>query len=139
MANVFPTGTIVPFAGKTLPEPNDWDFCDGRKVSKTDPKYKNLYRVIGTIWGGNDIPDFKLPDLRSRFIMGAQTSAEVSGTGGTTEHNHSGWTGNAKGDAYGIKDGGDNPPAATGFVSQHSIPSSSHLPPYSQLLYIIRL
>lgn len=139
MANTIPTGTIVPFAGKTLPDPNDWDFCDGREVSRTDPKYKNLHSVIGTIWGGNGNPNFKLPDLRSKFIMGAPSFDDVSNSGGTQEHNHSGWTGNARGDAFGIRDGGRNPPAATGFVSQHSIESSSHLPPYRQLLYMIRL
>ena len=132
-----PTGTIISYAGKAIPA--GWDLCDGKEVNKTEAKYVNLFKAIGNTWGGNGNPNFKLPDLKGQFLMGAPATNEVSNSGGSVSHDHGGWTGNARGDAYGIRDGGDNPPAATGFGSQHSINSAENLPPYKKVLYLIKL
>ena len=66
-ANV-PTGTIIPFAGSSIPA--GFLLCNGAAVSRTT--YAKLFNVIGTTWGaGNDSTTFKLPDARGRFPEGA--------------------------------------------------------------------
>jgi microcystin-dependent protein len=68
-----PIGTIAAFAGPVDRIPSDWMLCDGRALNKNnEPK---LFNRIGTAWGGNGNPDFKLPDLRGRFIRGADGGA----------------------------------------------------------------
>lgn len=73
-----PIGCIIPFSGNTIPI--GFLLCDGSEVSKTT--YANLYKVIGNIYGtATDTNKFKLPDLRDRFVQGANdnlgTSKEV--------------------------------------------------------------
>lgn len=52
-----PVGTVVSFFGSAAP--NGWLLCDGSGIAQST--YPNLYALIG----GN------VPDLRSRFIIGA--------------------------------------------------------------------
>jgi len=67
-----PVGTVVPFAGTTIPE--GWLLCDGAEVSRTD--YADLYAAIGVVHGGGDlVSTFHLPDLRGRFVRGADMGA----------------------------------------------------------------
>ena len=76
--NGVPPGTIVPFAGDTVPE--GWLLCDGgAAASELTP---DLYAAIGTKWGEGSketkeiapgkfvLFDFSLPDLRGRFLRG---------------------------------------------------------------------
>jgi microcystin-dependent protein len=51
--------------------PRGWLECDGREVSRAEPRYAALFSVIGTTYGGNGSPNFNLPDLRGRTLMGA--------------------------------------------------------------------
>lgn len=70
-----PIGCIIPFSGNTIPV--GFLLCDGSEVSKTD--YVDLYAVIGTIYGScTDTTKFKLPDLRDRFIQGANGNLGTS-------------------------------------------------------------
>jgi microcystin-dependent protein len=69
-------GTIIPFAGSKIPE--GWLLCNGETVSRT--KYPSLFNAIGTHWGGTANDEFKLPDLRRRFVRGADGSALKLGT-----------------------------------------------------------
>lgn len=67
------TGIVVAFAGTRIPP--GWEFCDGRSVSKDDPKYKKLFEAIGAIHGGDANPNFQLPDYRGRFLRGVDGTA----------------------------------------------------------------
>ncbi len=70
--NVVPTGTIIPFAGATIPA--GYLLCNGVAVSRTS--YAALFGVISTLYGtGDGTTTFNLPDLRDRFLEGAGTNA----------------------------------------------------------------
>ncbi len=70
-AGVLPIGTILPFAGVTVP--NGFLLCDGSEVLVSD--YTELWKVIQYSYKpfinlvGNNT--FGLPDLRGRFPLGA--------------------------------------------------------------------
>lgn len=59
-------GEIKLFGGNFAPK--DWAFCQGQLLSIS--QYSTLYAVIGTIYGGNGVSDFALPDLRGRTPVG---------------------------------------------------------------------
>lgn len=74
-----PIGVIKIWAG-TGDAPDGYLYCDGKAYSKNG-KYENLYKVIGDTYNDaktwNDAEpeitgpgDFRVPDLRSRFIVG---------------------------------------------------------------------
>ncbi len=70
-----PIGTIISYASTTLPV--GFLLCDGSEISKTD--YADLYTVIGNKFGtATDSTKFKLPDLRNRFIQGANSNLGAS-------------------------------------------------------------
>lgn len=62
-----PVGTVLTFAGTGVP--NGWLLCDGQSINATT--YPQLYAVVGGA----------VPDLRSRFIVGAGQG------GGLTNYN----------------------------------------------------
>lgn len=64
-------GEIRLFAGNYAPE--GWHFCDGTVLPISG--YDTLYAVLGTIYGGDGISNFGLPDLRSRAPMHQGTGA----------------------------------------------------------------
>jgi microcystin-dependent protein len=76
-----PTGTILPFAGSTIPSSNvpgaaeQWLFCQGQSLKIAD--YPRLYAVIGTTYGSG-ADTFKLPDLRGRVPIGSGTGTGLS-------------------------------------------------------------
>lgn len=66
---VCPVGTIQAFAFNRIP--NGWMICDGRSL---DPEvHSELFRAIGTTFGGDGKISFAIPDLRGRFIRGWST------------------------------------------------------------------
>lgn len=68
-----PTGTVLPFAGNTVPE--NYLLCDGSAVSRRT--YADLFKVIGTTYGsGNGSTTFNLPNLVNKFVEGGSTSGE---------------------------------------------------------------
>lgn len=69
-----PPGCIEAFAGMILPP--GWLVCDGSLVSKTT--YYHLYQIIGDAFGSGNCNNFRLPDLRSRNIVGAGSSSGLS-------------------------------------------------------------
>lgn len=99
VGSVIPPGTIQAFGGGTVPD--GWLLCDGATVSRST--YSGLFTAIGTAHGsGNGTTSFHLPDLRGRFLRGADNM----GTGaagrdpdaaGRTAGNAGGNTGNAVG------------------------------------------
>lgn len=63
-----PIGSIIPFGGVILP--TGFLLCDGQAVSKT--KYVELYKIVGNLYGESGSEDtFLLPDLRDKFVQGA--------------------------------------------------------------------
>lgn len=74
---VLPTGSVIPFAGKTAP--TGWLMCQGQAVSRTT--YAQLFSVIGTTFGSGDgSTTFNLPDLRGRVAVGVDSDANFLGT-----------------------------------------------------------
>lgn len=81
MVGAAPCGSIMPFAGATIPA--GWLLCDGSAVSRTT--YSSLYAALGGIaspWGqGNGSTTFNLPDLRTRVPVGKNGSGTFSTLG----------------------------------------------------------
>ena len=71
--------------------PRGWALCDGSVL----PINQNqaLYTLLGTYFGGDGQQTFALPDLRSKFPMGAQGSSAIAQKGGAATANMSGATG----------------------------------------------
>lgn len=70
-------GQIRVFAGKFAPL--DWKFCDGSLLSvSANPA---LFSLIGTIYGGDGVSTFALPDLRGRLPI-----SKGQGPGQTTNY-----------------------------------------------------
>lgn len=55
-------GQIILFAGGYAPR--GWAFCNGQLLPIA--QHKALFSLIGTIYGGDGITNFALPDLRGR-------------------------------------------------------------------------
>lgn len=69
-----PAGTMVHFAGKSIP--TGWLLCNGAAVSRTT--YARLYSAIGTTWGtGDGSTTFNLPNTNGRFLEGTTTTSNV--------------------------------------------------------------
>lgn len=61
-------GKIIMFAGSTAPEGTL--YCNGAAISRTT--YSELFAAIGTTYGAGDgATTFNIPDLRGRWIVGA--------------------------------------------------------------------
>ena len=151
-ANTVPTGTILPFAGTTVP--TGFLLCNGALVSRTT--YAALYAAIGTKWGSGDgSTTFKLPDLRKRHLEGVNTASEVGGylqaglpniTGTFYARNDdgapsgafsrvAGWSGGFQAGGYGNHDK-YTLDASDGSAAYGA--SSTVTPPSAQVLYIIK-
>lgn len=57
-------GEIRLFAGARNEPPANWMFCEGQSLSVNN--YQLLFSLIGTIYGGDGVTTFKLPDMRGR-------------------------------------------------------------------------
>jgi microcystin-dependent protein len=70
-----PTGTIIAFASDSVTPPGGWLYCDGAPYSTT--AFSRLNGVIGTKYNVTTPPtgQFRVPDLRGRFIRGYATVA----------------------------------------------------------------
>lgn len=68
----FKTGDIKIHTTSTIP--NGWLLCNGADISRTT--FSNLFAEIGTTYGtGDGSTTFNIPDLRDRYIIGADTNA----------------------------------------------------------------
>lgn len=66
-----PIGTILSYGGSNIP--SGYLLCDGSEISKET--YKDLYEIIGDTYGtSTDNTKFKLPNLRDKFIQGANNN-----------------------------------------------------------------
>lgn len=76
-----PIGSIVMWAGDTAPD--GWLLCNGATYKRTE--YLNLSNVIGFKYGGTkDI--LKVPDLQSRFPLGASSEYSLGKKDGESTH-----------------------------------------------------
>ena len=73
-----PLGIIVPFAGTR--EPENWLLCQGQ-ILKRDA-FPVLFQLIGTHYGHTDASNFRIPDLRNRFLTGAGGQYTLGVAGG---------------------------------------------------------
>lgn len=71
--------------------PDGWVPCDGRLLPLN--QYQALYSLLGTRFGGDGVTTFGVPDLRSKFPIGAQNVTQVGQTGGAATADLSGVTG----------------------------------------------
>lgn len=115
--SILPAGTVLPFAGATAPA--GWAICDGTVVSRTE--YPELFLAIGEAWGnGNGSTTFHLPDLRGRFLRGADNAAGRDPDAGTrAAANLGGNTGDNVGSVQDHQFGSHN---HGGGVHNHTIP-----------------
>ncbi len=71
-------GEILMFTGTFAPV--DWMFCNGQTLQIT--QYESLYAVIGNIYGGDGITNFKVPDLRGRVPIHVSNNHVLGEFGG---------------------------------------------------------
>lgn len=123
-----PIGTITAYGGvvtgndKQKLEQQGWLVCDGEEYLIKD--YEDLYCKVGTYFGTGSRPEnFKVPDLRGRFVRGVDSGTgrdpdaadrTVSATGGNTGDN----VGSLQGDEF--KEHSHNIPFANIAQSQGS-------------------
>jgi len=58
-------GNITIFAGNFAPL--DYQFCAGQPLAINS--YAALYAIIGTMYGGDGVTTFNLPDMRNRVVV----------------------------------------------------------------------
>lgn len=74
LGSTVPPGTMIHFAGKTLPE--GWLICNGARVSRTT--YAALFAAIGTTYGtGDGSTTFNLPNAGGRFLECTTSTSQV--------------------------------------------------------------
>lgn len=113
LGEAIPAGTILPYAGKTVP--SGFLAANGGNVSRTT--YARLYGAIGTTWGSGDgSTTFKLPDFRNRTIWGANAASEVGTYLESGAPNITGWHG---GHAYKSYDHNETGGAFYGMDEKH--------------------
>lgn len=72
LSDLMPTGVVLPFGGSTVP--NGWLLANGAAASRSGNA--RLFSVYGTTFGAGDgSTTFNLPDLRDRYIIGANANA----------------------------------------------------------------
>ena len=77
-------GIVKMWAGQISKIPEEYRLCNGDELLIAD--YPLLFGNVGTSFGGNGTSNFKLPDLRSRFVVGYSSSTpdynSIGKTGG---------------------------------------------------------
>jgi microcystin-dependent protein len=86
MIDAIPVGTVIPYTNEIIP--SGWLKCDGSELLQT--QYPDLYSIIGNQYGGSSTT-FKLPDMRSKTIIGSGQGTNLSNrnigeSGGTETH-----------------------------------------------------
>ena len=81
--DIVPVGTIMPWAGTSLPSDGKWKFCDGAQVSNAT--YPDIAALLGTKYGSASSGKTKLPNFAGRVPLGAGGTFSVGKTGGASE------------------------------------------------------
>lgn len=74
-------GEIRMFGGNFAPV--GWALCNGQALSISE--YDTLYNLIGTIYGGDGVTFFNVPDLQSRIPVGTGTGYVLGDKAGVEE------------------------------------------------------
>lgn len=74
----FQPGDLKPIAGSAAQ--SGWLLCDGTAYSTS--LYPTLFTAIGTTWGTGGPGTFRVPNLKGRFVLGADGSHIIGATGG---------------------------------------------------------
>lgn len=85
--SLMPVGSIMAFAGNKAPD--GWLLCDGSAYPKEGDK-NELFKIIDYFYGQEN-GQFRVPDLRQTFVMGANensASDKVGAKGEPEQHNH---------------------------------------------------
>ena len=77
-----PIGSITMFGGAAPPA--NWLLCDGSSFSTAAP-YDKLFAIIGYAYGGSGA-NFKLPNLKDAFPLGASATHALASSGGEATH-----------------------------------------------------
>ena len=72
------SGDLKPIAGAAVQ--TGWLLCDGTAYNQS--QYLDLYNAIGVAWGTAGVGTFRVPDLRGRFVLGADGTHILGATGG---------------------------------------------------------
>ena len=108
-----PSGAIVAFSGQIPP---GWTVCDGRMTPSGRPT----------------------PDLRSRFVLGADpNTGEAGQTGGSATHTHAATAAASKA-ARGTETDNDVWMAASNHTHDVAVEPADSLPPYVKLVYAMK-
>lgn len=107
IAQLTPSGIVVPFAGAAAPA--SWLLCDGAAISRAT--YADLFAILATTYGvGDGATTFNLPNLKGRTIHGvdvAQAEFAARNTAGGSKvlqaHTHGV---NDPGHGHGVNDPG---------------------------------
>ena len=98
LSDLMPTGVVLPFGGSTVP--NGWLLANGAAASRSGKA--RLFSVYGTTFGAGDgSTTFNLPDLRDRYIIGANTNA-LGAQIAEQLPNITGYFGSHGGDTHGV-------------------------------------
>jgi microcystin-dependent protein len=73
-------GSIIMWGGNSTNVPKGYVLCNGATLNKNT--YSKLFKAIGYQWGGSG-DNFRIPDLRDRFIVGAAGAYSEGQTGGS--------------------------------------------------------
>jgi microcystin-dependent protein len=154
-----PTGVVQLFAG-TGSTPGGWLVCNGSAVSRTT--YAELFTVIGTTYGvGDGSTTFNLPNTVNRFVEGSTVPGSSGGSGththgltaavadlrmatsGTELHGRnrsspSSRTLDRRFTATGASMAAEDNVSGVGIALTGSTDAQSSLPPYVDLIYIIK-
>ena len=145
-----PTGTIAMWSTKTAP--SGWLLCNGQAVSRST--YSKLYGVIGTTFGYSSSSNFKVPDFRDRFPLGAGNSYALNALGGekthtltTSEmpsHSHTVTDAYASSQGHAVADGNSRTVLETSTSTTRTTTSTgsgaahNNMPPYIGIYFIIK-
>jgi len=150
-----PVGVMYMWPGQISAIPENYRLCDGTELLIAD--YPEIFSILGTTYGGDGSTNFKLPDLRSRFVVGYDSAKNdynnLGKTGGLDEvtltieqipsHSHQYEqfaTGSADLSRFSTTSNNDNETntkpntSATGGGEAHE-----NRPPYFVLAYIIKV
>lgn len=136
-----PTGSIIQFAGgDPAVVPAGWLLANGQEVAIAD--YGNLYNVLtntGAVFpygsntngsGGAGSTHFRLPNLKSRFPVGYDSS--------NTDYNTMGKTGGAASVTPNVSTTNVDALQAFNRVVVTNVSGSTNIPPYITLNYIVK-
>lgn len=121
---IVPIGTILSWAKSITGIPTipfGWAECNGSTVSDADSPIN-----------GQALPNLNgSTEANKRFLRGSTTSGT---TGGASTHNHGGATGNNPNNGFGVTGSGNN----SNVTHNHSISSDATIPPYYEVVFIMR-